>query len=258
VNELLLEIGERQTAAFVLVLGRVGPLFVLGPLFALRMIPIRVRVIVAVALAVGLAPVALGDGRVPTDMAPFVELLLKEILVGLAFAFAIGVVIYALQVAGAFLDLFMGFSLGGLVDPLTGVNSTVIAQFYAMLGLLVFVAIGGEAFVIQGLARTYDVVPLADMPSLASLVGTVDHAFVNLFRSALEVVAPVLIAVTITDAAFGIVTRVVPQLNVLSVGFPAKIAVGLVVLAASLPFLGGWLGEHLESAMRAALGGLSQ
>ena len=255
-TELLLQIGERQTAGFILVMGRVGPLFVLGPLFALRMIPVRVRVIVAVALAVGLAPVALGDAKVPTDIGPFAELLVKEILVGFAFAFAIGVVIYALQVAGSLLDLFLGFSLGGLIDPLTGVNSTVLAQFYAMLGLLIFVAIGGEQFVIQGLARTYDVVPLDVLPSLGALVGTVDAAFLGLFRSALEVVAPVLIAVTITDAAFGIVTRVVPQLNVLSVGFPAKIAVGLVVLAASLPFLGGWLGEELDSAMRAVLGGL--
>jgi flagellar biosynthesis protein FliR len=258
VNELLLQLGERQVAGFVLVLGRIGPLFVLGPLFSLRMIPARARAIIAIALAVGLAPVALGEDRLPRDLAPFVELLAKEVLVGFAFAFAIGVVIYAVQTAGALLDLFLGFALGGVVDPLTGVTSTVLAQFYAMLGLLVFVAIGGDAYVIQGLARTYEAVPLTDAPSLAALVGTVDTAFLTLFRSALEVAAPVLIAVVITDAAFGIVTRVVPQLNVLSVGFPAKIAIGLVVLAASLPFLGGWLGEQIDSAMRATLGGLAR
>jgi flagellar biosynthetic protein FliR len=256
VSGLLTQIGERQIAGAVLVLGRIGPLFVLAPLFSSRMIPVRARMLIGLALAVGLTPLALGDAELPRQLDGFVELLLKEILVGFAFAFAIGAVMFALQVAGSLLDLFIGLSMGGVLDPITGVQSTILAQFYSLLGVAIFVAIGGDAFVIQGLARTYELVPLADMPSLGALVGTVDEAFLGVFRSALEVVAPVILAVTITDAAFGIVTRVVPQLNVLSVGFPAKITVGLLVLAASLPFLSGWLGASLDDAMRDFLGGL--
>jgi flagellar biosynthetic protein FliR len=180
--------------------------------------------------------------------------MIKEILVGFAFAYAIGAVLWALQMAGSLIDLFLGFSFGSLVDPISGVNATVISNLYAMLGVGIFIAIGGDGFVIQGLAKTYDVIPLVDMPNLGSLVAGVDLAFVQLFRSALEVVAPVLIAVTITDVAFGLVSRVVPQLNVFAVGFPAKIAVGLVVLCASMPFLGGWFGEELNSSMRQVLG----
>jgi flagellar biosynthetic protein FliR len=157
-------------------------------------------------------------------------------------------------VAGSLIDLFLGFSFGSLVDPLSGVNATVISNLYAMLGVAIFIAIGGDTFMIQGLARTYEVIPLVDMPPLGSLVAGVDLAFVQLFTSALEVVAPVLIAVTITDAAFGVVSRVVPQLNVFAIGFSAKIAVGLVVLAASMPFLGGWLGDELNESMRQILG----
>ena len=109
---------------------------------------------------------------------------------------------------------------------------------------------------IQGLARTYDVVPLTDMPNLGALLQGVDTAFVSIFSSALEVVAPVVIAITITDAAFGLVSRVVPQMNVFAVGFAAKIAIGLIVLAASLPFMGGWLAEELNSTMRGVLNAL--
>ena len=253
-NELLAQFGERQVAGFLLVLGRVGPLLVLAPLFGFRMIPSRARLVIALALAIGIAPVALGHAKIPTDTFAYVELMIKEILVGFAFAYAIGAVLWALQMAGSLIDLFLGFSFGSLVDPLSGVNATVISNLYAMLGVGIFIAIGGDGFVIQGLAKTYDVIPLVDMPNLGSLVAGVDLAFVQLFRSALEVVAPVLIAVTITDVAFGVVSRVVPQLNVFAVGFPAKIAVGLVVLCASMPFLGGWFGEELNSSMRQFLG----
>ena len=61
------------------------------------------------------------------------------------------------------------------------------------------------------------------------------------------------LALILTDAAFGVVSRVVPQLNVFAVGFPAKVAVGLVLIAASLPFLGGWLGDELQRSVGSAL-----
>jgi flagellar biosynthesis protein FliR len=250
---MVAEIGERQIAGFLLVMGRVGPLFVLAPLFGLRMIPARARMIAALALGIGLAPIALGDAPVPQTLGAYVELMAKEMLVGLAFAFIVGALLAALQVAGSLLDLLLGFSYGGLVDPISGVQTSVLSNFYAMLGTAVFVAIGGELFVIQGLARTYDVVPLTEMPNLGALLQGVDTAFVSIFASALEVVAPVVIAITVTDAAFGLVSRVVPQMNVFAVGFAAKIAIGLIVLAASLPFMGGWLGDELNSTMRGVL-----
>ena len=255
-SQLVAEIGERQIAGFLLVMGRVGPLFVLAPLFGLRMIPARARVIAALALGIGLAPIALGDAPVPSTLGAYVELMAKEMVVGLAFAFVVGSLLAALQVAGSLLDVLLGFSYGGLIDPISGVQTSVLSNLYSMLGTAVFVGIGGELFVIQGLARTYDVVPLTDMPNLGALLQGVDTAFVSIFSSALEVVAPVVIAITITDAAFGLVSRVVPQMNVFAVGFAAKIAIGLIVLAASLPFMGGWLAEELNSTMRGVLNAL--
>lgn len=252
-SALLQQISEQQAASFVLVLGRVGPAFLLAPLFSSKMVPLRARAIVAVALAIGLAPLALRDGRLPVDAAGLGGLMAKEILVGLAFAFAIACVFAALQVAGSFLDTLVGFSFGALVDPVTGNQGTVLANLYALVGVMIFIAIGGDAWLIQGLARTYELVPLTDLPALGSLTSGVQHAFVTIFRSALEVCAPVVLALVITDAAFGVVSRVVPQMNVFAVGFPAKIAVGLMIVAVSLPFVGGWLGDELQASVGSAL-----
>jgi flagellar biosynthesis protein FliR len=73
------------------------------------------------------------------------------------------------------------------------------------------------------------------------------------FAAAIQVAAPVLLAIVLTDAAFGMVSRVVPQLNVFAVGFPAKVLVGLVVIAASLPFLAGFLDDELQRSVGSAL-----
>jgi flagellar biosynthetic protein FliR len=78
-------------------------------------------------------------------------------------------------------------------------------------------------------------------------------AFTSIFSSALEVVAPAMLALLITDVAFGMVSRVVPQLNVFSVAFPLKVGVALLVVAASLPFLGGWMSDQMYTSVATAL-----
>jgi len=256
-NEILRQFGENQVAGFLLVLGRIGPLFVLAPLFSSNMIPGRAKGLCALALTLGIAPIALGKREIPLDILGYAELMFKEILVGVAFAFALGALFAAVSTAGAFIDTLIGFSYGSLVDPITGNQSSVLTQAYTLVGVLVLIAIGGDQLMIRGLARSYDLVPLLDAPALASLVGGVQTAFSQVFRSALELSAPVVLAIVITDAAFGVVSRVVPQLNVFAVGFPAKVTVGLLVISVSLPFTAGWMADELERSVSTALRSLS-
>jgi flagellar biosynthetic protein FliR len=253
VNALIKQIGDQHVAGFFLVLARVGPLFVLAPLFSSKMVPMRARGIAAVALAVGLSPLALKDGKVPTDALSLAGLVGKEALVGFAFTFSIAVLFAAVSAAGSFLDTLIGFSYGGLVDPVNGNQSSVLSQLYTLVGVMVFIAIGGDTWMIQGLAKTYDLVGLTDMPALGALVGGAQHTFATIFISAVELAAPVLIALIITDAGFGVVSRVMPQLNVFAVGFPAKILVGFLIVAASLPFVAGWIGDQLQQSVMSAL-----
>jgi flagellar biosynthetic protein FliR len=253
VNALLKQIGEQHVASFFLVLARVGPLFVIAPLFSSKMVPLRARGVAAVALALGLSPIALRGAKVPTDALSLAGLVGKEALVGFAFAFAIAVLFAAVSIAGSFLDTLIGFSYGGLVDPVNGNNSSVLSQLYTLVGVMIFIAIGGDTWMIQGLAKTYDLVPLTDMPAIGTLVGGAQHTFSTIFVSAVELAAPVLIALIITDAGFGVVSRVMPQLNVFAVGFPAKILVGFLIVAASLPFVAGWIGNELQQSVMQAL-----
>ena len=246
------QFGEQQVAGFFLVLARVSPLFVLAPLFSSNLLPARVRGIVAVALAIGLVPVVARE-RIPVETFAFAGLVGKELLVGMAFAFALGALFAALSVAGTFLDTSIGFSFGSIVDPITGSSAAVLAQLYALIGVLIFIAIGGDAWVIQGLARTYDLVPLEAFPSLGAMTSGALTAFVGIFAAAIQVAGPVLLALILTDAAFGMVSRVVPQLNVFAVGFAAKIIVGLLILGVTLPFLSGWLSDELEASVSDAL-----
>lgn len=252
-NELLQQFGQNQVAGFLLVLGRVGPLFVLAPIFSSKMIPARAKGIIALAMAIGIAPIALRGQHVPGDAWDLAALLAKEVLVGLAFAFALACLAGAVASAGALLDTLIGFTFGSLIDPITGNQSGQMAQIYSLVGVTILIAINGDQWIIQGLARTYEVIPLLDMPSITALTAGALDAFTGIFRAALEIAAPVVIALILTDVAFGMVSRTVPQMNVFAVGFPAKIVVGLMIAGISLPFVGGWIADELQTSVTDAL-----
>ena len=148
------------------------------------------RGIVAVALAFGLTPVVVQGAELPTDAWGLAGLLGKEILVGAAYAYTLAALFAALEVAGSFLDTLIGFSFGGLIDPITGNQNAVLARMYSLIGLMIFIAIGGDTWVIQGLARTYEVIGIDQTPAIGTLVAGASQAFASIFLSAIQVAGP--------------------------------------------------------------------
>ncbi len=255
-TQVLSLLAGNELAGFILVLARVGPLFLLAPPFSSPMVPPRVRGIIAVGISIGLAPIALHGQPIPTDPFTLAALIVEGMLVGLGFAFSFGVLFAAVESAGSLADLGAGFSYGNLINPVSGNESGPITHMYSLVGIAIFFVIGGEAWVLRGLVRTFQLVPLTSAPRIATLFAGAEQVFSTIFTSALEIAAPVLIALMITDVAFGVVSRVVPQLNVFAVGFPAKVAVALLLVGASMPFVAGWIADQMSTSVGAALGAL--
>ena len=246
--------GGQSITAFFLVLARISPLFLLAPLFSSKQIPAQVRGIVAVALALGLTGLAVhgqhdpdraAAGRRADGRAAARRACCSRSRSAALFA--------AVQTAGGLADIVSGFSFGATVDPINGNPGGVFAELYALIGVMLFIAIGGDAWMLRGLARTFTLIPLTKAPQLGSLANAAELSFASIFTSALEVAAPVILALLITDIAFGMVSQVVPQMNVFAVGFPLKVGVALLVVAASLPFLGGWMQGQIYTSVATAL-----
>lgn len=255
-THLLSQLEGNQLGGFILVLARVTPLFLLAPIFSSTAIPPVVKGMIAVGISVGLTPIAMHGQHIPSDPMQVAGLVFEGLLVGTSFAFALAVLMAAVESAGSFIDVVSGFSYGELINPLSGQTGAVMSRFYTLFGTMIFLVIGGDAWTLRGLGRTFQLVPLTEAPRLGSLVGGAEQAFSTIFTSALEIGAPVLAALLITDVAFGVVSRVVPQMNVFAVGFPTKVAVAMFLVAASLPFVAGWISGQLSESVGAALGAL--
>lgn len=252
-STLLHQIGSDKVTGFFLVLARVSPLFVLAPLFSSKMVPARVKGIVAVGLSIGLTPLAVHGQNIPTDPMAVAGMLVVQVLVGLAFAFAVGMVVTAIEAAGSLTDMVAGFSFGAVIDPINGNQGGTMANLYSLVGLAMFIAIGGDAWTLHGLQKTFQLVPLTKAPQIASLTSGVEQAFATIFVSAVEVAAPVILALLITDVAFGMIAKVVPQVNIFGVGFPMKVGVAMLIVAASLPFLGSFMSDQIANAVTGVL-----
>lgn len=252
-EELLRLLGVENMLVFVAALARVSPLFLMAPLFSSRQLSPRVKTIIALALAIGLVPVADPGERLAGDAASVLGMLAVEFLVGFSVAFALLAISAALETAGTFLDFAIGFAFGAQIDPNTGNQNAVLARLYSLLGVIIFVTIGGDRWVIEGIGRTYELVPLGQTPDVLRLILGADQAFTAIFGAALQIAAPVLLALVLADAGFGLVTRVVPQLNVFAVGLPVKIIVGLLLIGISLPLVAPWVSRELEQSVSLAL-----
>src|SRR5581483_76028 len=201
------QIAGREAIGFLLVLGRVGGLFVMAPVFSSRMLAVQVRLMIAAAIALALLPIATHGVTVPSDAGQIVLLEIKEIGAGLAFAFPMAVLMGAVQAGAGLLDTMVGFSFGAILDPIDNQQSAVLAQFYAIFTALVIVLSGGDRIMIMGLADSYRALPLTRFPDPNLMAGAAVGAFAQVFVIGLAIVAPVVVALMITDAALGLISR---------------------------------------------------
>ena len=253
INQLIQQVTGDHVVGYMLVLARITPLFIIAPVFSSKMLMPRVRAILAVAMAVGITPIAVHGHVLPTQPLPIFALIIQGLLVGFSIAFAMACVFAAVQGAGVLGDALSGFSYGATIDPINGNQGGSLSNLYAMVGMAMFLAIGGDAWMLRALTTTFNVIPIDHGPHIASLVGGAESMFGSVLVGAIELAAPVMLALTVTDIAFGMVSKVVPQLNVFAVGFPVKVGVALIVVGVSLPFMGGWLSDQLQNSVGSAI-----
>lgn len=210
-----------------------------GPLFAFRGIPPLFKVGFSLALAVVLFPTAAANlATLPGGVWGFGLAVISEIGVGLMLGTTVTIILNSIRMAGQMIDMQIGYSMASLVDPMNGSQNTLLAQYLYLLSLILFLMLDGHYTLIMGLAKSYQFVPL----SAAALNGSVPlvliKTFSGAFTIALQVSAPVLAVLLVSDLALGFLSRTTPQINVFLTGFLVKIVVGILTLSFLIPLLG--------------------
>ena len=232
--------------ALVLASIRAAAFLMLAPPFASRAVSGRVKAMLSVALALPVAE-RLRDSAPAADPAALINAAVQQAFVGVVMGAFVALVFAAVQAAGDALDLFGGFQLASAYDPLMQVQTAIFGKLYGWTTTGLLVVTGGHLLVLQGFLRSYDVLPL----NAGADTGTVARVFTEgvsqLMLSALQIAAPLIAVLFITDIGLGLLSRVAPALNVFAMGFPLKILITLTLGGFALALLPGVVDDMADT-----------
>ncbi len=234
-------------ALFLLAFVRVVGLFVQAPIWGSAHIPKQGLVGAALCITVVLWPTlpVPPAALVPTTIPALFLALLGQLAIGLIIGYASFLVIAAVQFAGELLDIQMGLSVAASFDPASHGAVNLIRRFEFYFAMLVYLMIGGHHTLLRALAQSYQVLPPWGAPHISwALITHLTALTSQMFVLAVQIAAPVLAALFVTQVALGLLARIAPQMNVFMLSFPLNIMVGLSLFSLSLPFIFYALGSH--------------
>lgn len=226
---------------------RIAGCLMIAPVFGAKLVPMRVRLALAIAATVVIAPLL--PAPPPFELS-FVSGLVvaQEVVIGAAMGFCLQMIFDALVVAGQTIAMGMGLGMATMVDPQRGVTVPVISQFFVILGMLIFLALGGHLATIRLIADSFTILPLGRFLSHDGVWMIVLWGG-QMLAGAVRVALPAATALLVANIAFGVMSRAAPSLNLFAVGLPAGLMVGFLVLIVNIGHLSRLVTEFLESTV---------
>ncbi|HZI38078.1 MAG TPA: flagellar biosynthetic protein FliR, partial [Acidimicrobiia bacterium] len=187
------------------------------------------------------------------EVGPLLTAAVLQVAAGLALGF-LGVLLFAtFSFAGGLIDLVSGYSVAQLFDPGTSAPVSIFGQFYGVLATTLLFAIDGHLLLVRGFLTSFTAAPLTHL-SIDTMAELLTGDIALFFVAALEIAAPLLAALFLTEAALGLLARAAPQMNVFQLGLPVKILVTLTLAGLAIPILPDAVSGMANQVVRQGLG----
>lgn len=233
-----------QTFSFILTLFRTSIVIFFLPIFGGQTLPAPVKAAMVLVLTLALWPKLSFPGQAfPSSSLGILLYLFGEMTMGFVIGMTVNFLIAAIQAGGQLAGFSMGFTMVNVLDPITGTEEAVTAHFLYMTSLLVFLTLDGHLFLLQALSESFRLVPPGTVFVSPELAGQVFELSKDLFVLSVKIAAPIIASLFIVDLALALVSKAAPQMNILSLGFPVKTAVGFLFLSLMFQIMARYV-EH--------------
>lgn len=226
--------------------GRVSGMCLVAPIFSATMVPMQVRLVVALTLTAVLAPLApanidllTGDGLVS---------MISQLLIGTAIGFVLQLAFQAVSFGAQLISQSMNLGFAEAINPLSGGSSAVLGQFYGLLVTLLFLAMDGHLHLIALLADSFHTLPPGTATISPSGMYAITQFGTQFFAGAVRVALPAMTSLLVVNIGFAAISRAAPSMNLFAVGFPITVSLGFIALWLSLRSLHGAFDAIQESA----------
>ncbi|MGQ5524435.1 flagellar biosynthetic protein FliR [Chitinimonas sp. PSY-7] len=234
-------------AAVLLCSLRLAAAIALTPLLSGFSIPARLRVLILLALSVCMiSPANLSAIPQSNDTLDLVQVALCELAFGAALAFGVFAAFSSFSLAGRILDLQIGFSVGGLFDPVTRRQSPILAAFFDLFAVVSFFLANLHHTLLRGFMATLEAVPPGTASPFVSPL-LLSQQMTVMFVNGLKLAAPVVICLLLVDIGLATLSRNIPQFNIFVISLPIKTLVGIAVLAVVIRYMGPSVSRALNA-----------
>lgn len=232
---------------------RVSSMLLTMAVFSGRGIPARIKIFFAMVITMAIAPAlppieTTFDTVSPTGMLVTIQ----QIIIGVAIGFLSLLAVNTFALAGQVLGMQIGLGFAAMVDPNSGQQVPVVAQFYLMLATLIFLALNGHLLMIQMIAASFEAIPVGQIGLDADAFYYIANWAVWMFSAALGFAISAMVSILLINLSFGVMTRASPQLNIFTVGFPITMISGLLILWLTV---GNFI-VHFENQWQRAVSGM--
>lgn len=212
--------------------------------------PLRARLLASLAITVGVFPIlpASWYAHVGLEFLPFVSVLIRELTIGLVFGFAARMLFDGIIMAASVVSYQMGFGTANLFMPDFGGSMDGYTAFHRIVVMLIFLALSLDHIFLAGIFESFKLIPAGGMSINGPLGVLLLDLTSGIFTVAVQLSAPILVAVLFTTAALGLIARTVPQMNVFTMSFPANFFIGLSVYIATMPFFPEWMQDYFYTS----------
>ena len=233
-------------AAFMLVFARIGTMLMLLPALGEQNVSPRMRLTFALVLAAVLLPLHRSAYHIdPGALGPALVMLVEEILVGAVLGLTARLTISALEVAGSIIAQQLGLGFVTAVDPAQGEQGVIVGNFLSMLGLTLIFATNMHHLVIAALSDSYTLFAPGEVPAAGDVAALMTRTVAGAFRIGVQLSAPFIVFGLLFNIGLGVLSRLMPQMQVFFVALPLSILVGFVLLVL---VLGAMMGLFLDYA----------
>jgi flagellar biosynthetic protein FliR len=250
----IVRIAPLEVFAFLLTFARVGAMVMLMPAIGEMAVPVRVRLGLALAVSFVMVPLAAPMPIIPDQPFAMATLVGGEVLVGLMIGMTARIVMSALQVAGSTIAMQTGLGFVQAIDPTFGVQGAIIGTFLSLLAVTVIFATGLHVLLFDAIVRSYSVfVPGAAIP-LADISALVLETIAASFALGVQLSAPFLVFGLVFNLGAGVLSKLMPQLQIFFVAMPASIILGLALLMLGCGALTMWFVDFFSQRIGGLLG----
>jgi flagellar biosynthesis protein FliR len=237
-------------AAFALVMARIGTLVMLMPGIGDRTIPVRMRLTFALLLSLLFVPLVrpilppLAGG-----IEPLVRLMILEVLIGLMIGTTVRITLFAMQLAGTVVAQQMALSFSSTVDPTAGVQNPTIATFLVLLATALIFALDLHHLSLRGMHDSYAMMMPGEVPPVGDAAEMILKTFTAAFKAGIQISAPFLVFAIVFNLGLGVLSRLMPQLQIFFLAMPASILIGTLILFAALGVMMNVYLQHFAAVL---------